>query len=324
MSNILVTGAAGFIGSTLVESLLVDKSNIVTGVDSFTDYYDPALKRANIASITSSRFNLISQDIAELDLRNLLEDVEVVYHLAGQPGVRRSWGTEFSEYVRCNIESTQLLLEASRSAPKMSRFVYASSSSVYGDAESYPTRESDRPAPLSPYGVSKLAAEHLVSLYAKNFELPGTSLRFFTVYGPRQRPDMAFRRFIVDALNGVPINVYGDGSQVREFTHVDDIVRALTRAAERPILPGTVMNISGGDSISVNEVIAVLQDVLGSPIAVKKTQPVAGDVFRTGGSTETAREVLGWTPEISIETGLKSEVDWVLSHEIHRQPEALR
>jgi UDP-glucuronate 4-epimerase len=311
MSKILVTGAAGFIGSTLVDRLLQEPSHEVVGMDCFTDYYDPALKRANLLSINSDRFTLVDRDIAGVDLTEMVDQVDAIYHLAGQPGVRRSWGTEFETYVDQNIVATQLLLEASRQAKKLTRFIYASSSSVYGDAERYPTNELDRPAPISPYGVSKLAAEHLVSLYARNFGLPAISLRFFTVYGPRQRPDMAFRRFIVDTINSIPITVYGDGTQIREYTHVNDIVRALELAQKADIEPGTVINLSGGSSISLNEVISVLERLLGQSISVNRVKKVAGDVFRTGGSTEVARRLLGWSPEIPIDLGLQSEIDWV-------------
>lgn len=310
MSNILVTGAAGFIGSTLVDTLLQDQSNLVVGLDCFTDYYDPALKRANLAAIRSDKFTLIEENIADANLAEIVEQVDVIYHLAGQPGVRRSWGTEFGTYVDQNILATQLLLEASRHAEKLTRFIYASSSSVYGDAERYPTDELDRPAPISPYGVSKLAAEHLVSLYAR-FGLPTVSLRFFTVYGPRQRPDMAFRRFIVDTINHIPITVYGDGNQIREYTHVDDIVRALEIARNCYIEPGAVINLSGGSSISVNEIITILEGLLGQSIVVKRVKAVAGDVFRTGGSTKVANMTLGWTPEVPIDVGLQTEIDWV-------------
>jgi len=311
VSNILVTGAAGFIGSTLVDRLLQTESNHVIGLDSFTDYYDPALKRANLAAISLDRFELVEEDILEANLSELIQRVDVIYHLAGQPGVRKSWGTEFGTYVDQNIVATQLLLEASRIRHNPPRFIYASSSSVYGDAECYPTNELDRPEPLSPYGVSKLAAEHLVSLYARNFGLPAVSLRFFTVYGPRQRPDMAFRRFIVDAINHIPITVYGDGTQIREFTHVGDIVRGLEMAGNTPVDPGAVINLSGGSSISVNEVLAVLEILLDQPIPVNMVGKVAGDVFRTGGSTEVAQRILGWSPEIPLELGLESEIEWV-------------
>jgi UDP-glucuronate 4-epimerase len=311
VANILVTGAAGFIGSTLVDSLLKEGSNHVIGLDCFTDYYDPALKRANLAEVDTERFTLVEDDIISADLKGLVEEVEVIYHLAGQPGVRKSWGTEFTTYVDRNIVATQMLLEASRHAKSLNRFVYASSSSVYGDAERYPSHEFDRPAPVSPYGVSKLAGEHLVSLYARNFGIPGASMRFFTVYGPRQRPDMAFRRFIVDAINQTPITVFGDGSQIREFTHVDDIVHALELAQRGVIEPGTVINLSGGSSVSVNEVIAILDGLLDNPITVNRVEKVAGDVHRTGGSTEAARVILGWFPEIAIDIGLKTEIEWI-------------
>lgn len=309
--NIIVTGAAGFIGSTLVDSLLLDESAHVTGVDSLTDYYDPAIKKANLHAIASDRFNFVEQDINETYLKTLLDDAEVVFHLAGQPGVRGSWGNSFEEYGRRNILATQRLLEACREAPKLRRFVYASSSSVYGNADRYPTRESDVPAPMSPYGVSKLAGEHLVSLYAKNFAVPTVALRFFTVYGPRQRPDMAFHRFITDAISGVPLEVYGDGNQIREFTHVDDIVRALILASFKDTAPGSVMNVSGGTSISVNEVISVLERLLGKSLRVERSEHLAGDVFRTGGSTQLVTDVLGWEPKVSIELGLRSEIDWM-------------
>ncbi|MDZ7885521.1 MAG: NAD-dependent epimerase/dehydratase family protein [Mycobacterium sp.] len=230
----LVTGVAGFIGSTLAERL-VSSGQKVIGIDSFSDYYDRETKELNLARLsTAGEFTLLEADLNTVDLSALLADVEVIYHQAGQPGVRKSWGADFVRYVEANISATQRLLESSRnSAPKLTRFVYASSSSVYGDAENYPTRESDCPQPRSPYGVTKLAAEHLVSLYAANFGLPAVSLRYFTVYGPRQRPDMAFNRFISGALSGSRLTVHGDGKQIREFTYVDDIVEANVRAGVR-------------------------------------------------------------------------------------------
>lgn len=313
MNKILVTGAAGFIGSTLVEALLQNPENYVIGIDSFTEYYDPSMKRSNLKGVGSPNFLLLEKDIRDIDLDELLSDVKIIYHLAGQPGVRRSWGTEFSKYVNKNIVATQLLLEAARHGKSLERFIYASSSSVYGDAETYPTYETDRPSPVSPYGVSKLAGENLVSLYGTAFDLPTLSLRFFTVYGPRQRPDMAFRRFIEAALDSRPLTIFGDGTQIREFTHVDDIVRALMLAAFESVEAGTVMNLSGGSSISVNDVVALLETLIGKAISVSRTGKVPGDVFQTGGSTDRAKTILRWSPAISIEEGLQSEIEWVMS-----------
>jgi UDP-glucuronate 4-epimerase len=213
----LVTGAAGFIGSHLTKRLRGEGYD-VTGVDSFTDYYDVAIKRANAEGAISAGAKFINGDLNVVDLDNLLDGVDVIFHLAGQPGVRSSWGKEFSAYTHGNIEATQRLLEASRGSRTLRRFVYASSSSVYGNAERYPTSESDRPQPVSPYGVTKLAAEHLCNLYAASFEVPTVSLRYFTVYGPGQRPDMAFTRFARAALRGDEITVYGSGDQIRDFT----------------------------------------------------------------------------------------------------------
>jgi len=302
----LVTGCAGFIGSTLTESLLA-RGDHVRGVDSFTDYYDPARKRSHLRSASASdRFELIEADLAEVDLAPLLDDIDVVFHLAGQPGVRVSWSDGFSLYVSRNVLATQRLLEAARSAD-LSRLVYASSSSVYGNAMSYPVLESDLPRPHSPYGVTKLAAEHLCSLYAENWELPAVSLRYFSVYGPRQRPDMGFSRFFAAIDAGQPIPIYGTGDQVRDFTYVGDVVAATIAAATSPLDPGTVCNVAGGAEVSVNELIPLLAEVTGREIEVAHEPAQPGDVDRTGGSIDRARSLLSWEPRVALAEGLTAQ-----------------
>lgn len=315
MKRVLITGIAGFIGSTLADYLLdCDASVEVVGIDRFSDYYARSIKLANVVSLKERRVHIVEEDLVETDLDTLLDGVDVIFHQAGQPGVRPSWGNSFDAYARDNILASQRLLEAARRSPSLERFVYASSSSVYGDAERYPTLETDTPHPLSPYGVTKLAGEHLMGLYARNFGVPTVSLRYFTVFGPRQRPDMAFTRFIARALAGRPIELFGTGEQIRDFTFVDDVVRANAAAAMAPdVSPGAVYNISGGASVSVNEVLATIEDVIGSPIAVKRAEKVAGDVFRTGGSFSAARDDIRWNPQVSLHEGLKRQVDWLQS-----------
>lgn len=307
--KILVTGAAGFVGSTLAKRL-VDDGHKVVGLDALTDYYDVAEKMRNLARIPASNFEFIHGDLNDLDLTTLLQDVEIVFHEAGQPGVRKSWGSDFSIYTAANIGATQRLLEAARFAPRLKRLVYASSSSVYGNAERYPTSELDRPEPVSPYGVTKLAGEHLCSLYASNFNVPTVSLRYFTVYGPRQRPDMAFTRFVKAAISGDEISIFGSGEQIRDFTFVDDVVEANLRAAFVDSAPGSVFNVAGGSSISVNGVLEILERLNKAPLNVRYLDGVAGDVFRTGGDTSSIRQVLGWKPVISLEAGLARQLDW--------------
>jgi UDP-glucuronate 4-epimerase len=304
--TVLITGVAGFVGSALARRLLADGEQVV-GVDCLTDYYDPSLKKENLSTIPSEGFSFVGEDLGTTDLDALLTDVTVVFHEAGQPGVRKSWGEDFATYVDANVLATQRLLEAARRAPALQRLVYASSSSVYGNALSYPTTEDDVPRPHSPYGVTKLAAEHLCTLYAENFGVPTVSLRYFTVYGPGQRPDMAFNRFIRATLAGRAIEVYGTGEQIRDFTFVDDIVEANLRAAHGDVRPGSVFNVSGGTSISVNEVLDVLSSVAGRPIRVDRKEAVAGDVRQTGGSADKIRDELGWQPTVDISSGLRAQ-----------------
>ncbi|MGY2002864.1 NAD-dependent epimerase/dehydratase family protein [Blastococcus sp. SYSU DS1024] len=304
--SVLITGVAGFVGSALARRLLAAGERVI-GVDCLTDYYDPGLKKENLASLPADGFTFVAEDLNTADLDRLLEGVSTIFHEAGQPGVRKSWGEEFATYVDANVSATQRLLEAARRAPDLRRLVYASSSSVYGNALAYPTTEDDLPRPHSPYGVTKLAAEHLCTLYADNFGVPTVSLRYFTVYGPGQRPDMAFNRFIRAALAGRPIEVYGTGEQIRDFTFVDDVVAANLLAAGADVRPGAVFNVSGGTSISVNEVLDVLGEIAGRPLEVDRKDPVAGDVRRTGGSADRIRDALGWEPTVDVVAGLRAQ-----------------
>src|SRR5437867_989250 len=298
----LVTGAAGFIGSHLTDRLLAEGVR-VTGVDSFTDYYDPSLKRGNVAgALGQAEFRLLELDLGSADL-SALPEVDVVFHQAAQPGVRASWGAEFAVYAHHNVLATQRLLERYRGRP-LERFVYASSSSVYGDAERFPTDETLLPRPFSPYGVSKLAGEHLALLYGRNFGLPVTALRYFTVYGPRQRPDMAFHRFCRALLRGEPITVYGDGTQSRDFTFVADAIEANVRAWRRSA-PQGVYNVGGGSQIDVNETIALLEQALGVKGVVRREPRPPGDPMRTRADASRIHRDLGFKPATPIERGLE-------------------
>ncbi|MGK2868613.1 MAG: NAD-dependent epimerase/dehydratase family protein [Mycobacterium sp.] len=305
----LVTGAAGFVGSHLVSGLRGQGHDVI-GLDSFTDYYDVTLKRANAEQAIRAGAHFIDGDLNVVDLHSLLDGVDVVFHLAGQPGVRSCWGKDFSTYTYCNIEATQRLLEACKEHRTLRRLVYASSSSVYGNADRYPTSEQDRPKPFSPYGVTKLAAEHLCNLYAEGFGVPAVSLRYFTVYGPGQRPDMAFSRFSLAAARGDDIVVYGSGEQIRDFTFVQDVVAANILAATCAIRPGTVLNVAGGSHTSVNEVLRIIQDVAGTELSVIHAGAVAGDVHQTGGDTTAIRSVLQWRPVVGLREGIEHQFHW--------------
>jgi nucleoside-diphosphate-sugar epimerase len=301
----VVTGAAGFVGSHLCEHLLSQGDDVV-GIDSFTDYYDLRLKERNLqAALQSQRFTLHREDLLEAPLAERFEGADVIYHLAGQPGVRPSWGADFATYVSRNILATQAVLEAARtSAP--TKVVYASSSSVYGDAEAYPTAETLRPQPVSPYGVTKLAAEHLCELYRTSFALPTASLRFFTVYGPRQRPDMAFSRLVTAGLRGELFELYGDGGQTRDFTYVGDIVRALRGAALSDFTG--VANIGGGSRTSMNEVLDIISSLAGEPL-IRRLPKQRGDVRDTAADTQVAFEGFGYVPQVGLREGLALMVE---------------
>lgn len=305
----LVTGVAGFIGSRLAQRLIED-GHTVRGVDCLTPYYEAAVKRENLATMPAGEtFSFHEEDLLECDMDAILDGIDVVFHQAGQPGVRKSWANDFTTYLDHNVLVTQSLLEAARQS-NVRRFIYASSSSVYGNALSYPTRESDLPRPFSPYGVTKLAGEHLCRLYAENWELETVSLRYFTVYGARQRPDMAIHRMIECALHREPFEVFGSGKQVRDFTHVSDVVEANLAAATSPVEPGTVVNIAGGSSISLSDLIDLVGSITGAPVPVVRRPAQAGDVAQTGGSIEQAAALLAWTPQISLAGGIREQVEW--------------
>lgn len=310
MARALVTGAAGFIGSHLVDALLAD-GHAVLGVDCFNDNYAATDKRANLAhAFDHDAFELRVGDLVDLDPHALIEPCDVVFHLAGEPGVRGSWGKRFDRYTHHNVAATQRLLDAMVEHPG-TRFVYASSSSVYGDALTLPTPEDATPRPLSPYGVTKLAAEHLSVLYGEEHGVDTVALRFFSVYGPRQRPDMAFRRFCEAIVGGGPIEVYGDGRQSRDFTFVGDIVAATRAAGAAQTRPGRVYNVGGGGAVSVNTALETLAAIAGRPLDVRHADRQEGDVADTGADTTRARAELGFDPRTTLREGLAAELDWV-------------
>ncbi|MBD2363428.1 MULTISPECIES: NAD-dependent epimerase/dehydratase family protein [unclassified Anabaena] len=311
MTKVIVTGAAGFIGSHLTQTLL-EQGKEVIGIDEFNDYYEPALKHKNIAHLQSlPNFTLIESNIQSLDWSTLLQDVDVVYHQAAQAGVRASWGQGFRAYTERNINSTQVMLEAAKDAKQLTRFVFASTSSIYGDAETLPTHEGIPPQPVSPYGITKLAAERLCGLYHKNFGVPFVSLRYFTVYGPRQRPDMAFHKFFKAVLQDEAIPIYGDGQQTRDFTFVKDAVAANLAAATVPQAVGEIFNIGGGSRVVLAEVLNTMAEIVGKPIKRNHIEKAMGDARHTAADVSKARQILGYQPQVSLKEGLTQEWQWV-------------
>jgi len=304
-----VTGVAGFIGSTLAERLLDDGADVV-GIDCFSDYYPRSMKERNLSgALKHPRFRFVEAAIQDADLAALLNDRTHVFHLAAQAGVRKSWGSDFAIYTVNNIQATQVLLEACARLT-MERVVYSSSSSVYGDHVPMPMREDALPQPVSPYGVSKLAAEQLCYLYFANYGVPAVSLRYFTVYGPRQRPDMGFHKFLRATILGEAISVYGDGEQTRDFTFVADAVHANIAAATRGI-PGRVYNIGGGSRVSVNEVLDMIGRVAGRRPIVTVDPVQKGDMRHTYADTWLAKTDLGFAPTVGLEEGLAAEYEWL-------------
>ena len=314
-----VTGVAGFIGSRLAARLLEQGVQVV-GLDALTDYYDPDVKRDRVTQLDAqSDFHFLAADLLSNGWQEQLKEVEVVFHQAAQPGVRASWADGFPDYTANNVLATQRLLEAVRDQHHearrsvLRRVVYASSSSVYGDALTFPTREDALPRPHSPYGVTKLAAEHLCGVYARNWDIPTVSLRYFTVYGGGQRPDMALHRMIAAALGGPAFPLFGDGTQRRDFTHVDDIVAANLAAVDAALAPGEVINLAGGSDATVHDLLRLVSDQVGVEVPVEEQVAQAGDVRRTGGDINKARDLLRWSPKVGLYDGIAEQVSWLRS-----------
>lgn len=310
LGRVLVTGCAGFLGSHLSERLVASGEEVL-GVDCFTDYYPREQKDANLERLRDRHgFTLRELDLGSGPLDDLVDGIETVFHLAAQPGVRGSFGMSFERYVHDNILATQRLLEASAEVG-VRTFVYASSSSVYGDSLTYPTAEETERAPISPYGLTKLATEELAGVYGRLEGMRTVGLRYFTAYGPRQRPDMAFAKFLRAALARVPVRVLGDGLQVRDFTFVDDVVEGTIAAARRGA-QGAVYNVGGGTQVRLLDALRKMEELLGMPIAVDHLPNARGDVRRTCSDPRRAARDLGFTPGVSLEEGLARQVEWAL------------
>lgn len=305
----LVTGAAGFVGSSLTDRLLAEGHSVI-GVDCFLDYYAREIKLSNLKQAAkSAKFTLQEANLLQADIDQLISKVEVVFHQAAQAGVRASWGKYFQTYCDNNVLATQRLLDAVRRSPHIKKVIYASSSSIYGNAESFPTCETALPQPVSPYGVTKLAAEHLMQLYSSQYGVPTVSLRYFTVYGPRQRPDMAFNRIAKSATIGEEFQLFGDGEQSRDFTFIDDIVRANILAVENGP-SGSVFNIGGGTHATMNQVLEIFKSLVPS-LKVLKKAPQVGDAKHTSADTTAARQILKFSPKVKLTDGIKLELDWM-------------
>ena len=305
--KVLVTGVAGFIASHLAEGLL-KLGWKVKGIDSFTDYYPPKIKEKNLKNLKENKnFFFIKGDLLGLDLKKALEGVDYLFHLAAQPGVRESWGRDFKHYIRNNITATQRLLEEAKEF-SLKKFVLASSSSAYGKSP-LPMKEDNVLKPLSPYGVTKLASENLGYLYYKSFKVPVIILRYFTVYGPRQRPDMAFHKFIKALLNDEEITIYGDGKQTRDFTFISDVVGATIAGAQRETT-GEIINIGGGAQVTINETLRILEEITKKKAKVKYIEKQKGDMLHTSADISKAKRLLNYQPKVGLREGLGKEVAW--------------
>lgn len=304
----LVTGCAGFIGSHLSDALLMQGHEVV-GVDAFTDAYDRADKERNLQEAhANDRFQLVEVNLADAPILPILDGVNAVFHLAGEPGVRQSWGQRFETYIHNNVLATERLLDACRQTD-VQRVVFAGSSSIYGDSPDLPWRETTCPRPRSPYAITKLAAEHLCHAYRLSFGVPTVIVRYFTVYGPRQRPDMAFRRFLRAAQMGEPILIYGDGEQTRDFTYVADAVTATIAAADAA--PGETFNVGGGSTVVLNDLLSLISEITGRPLIIERRAQQAGDAPHTWADTSHAAALLGYAPDTSITEGLAREWAWL-------------
>ena len=319
----LVTGCAGFIGSHLTEALLADGEDVI-GVDCFNDNYGRREKLRNLErAMDWDRFEFVPIDLARGDLFEFVRDCDTVFHLAAEPGVRSSWGDRFEQYLHNNVQATQQLLEAAANSPE-TRFVYASSSSIYGEAESFPTPEDVTPRPVSPYGLTKLSAEQLCDLYHLCHGINVVSLRLFSVYGPRQRPDMAFNRFCRAALEDTPLEIFGDGDQTRDFTYVGDVVAGLRVAARAPGVDGGVFNIGGGSQASVNETLGLIAELADRELRISYGEAPHGDVRNTRADPTKTQETLGFVPETPLAEGLAAEFEWMRETLAPRKPQPAR
>ena len=310
METVAVTGVAGFIGSHIAEKLLQNNFKVI-GIDSFTPYYPKKIKKNNLKQcLKNKNFSFINKDLIETNLLPLFQKSQHLFHLAAQPGVRSSWGTQFETYVKENILVTQQILEYARIAKSFKTIVMASSSSVYGEQEGKMNEENTFTKPISPYGVTKLAAENICRIYAENYNLPITSLRYFTVYGPRQRPEMAFMQFIKAALTDREIAVYGDGSQTRDFTYIDDIVDASISCIESN-LSQEILNIGGGFVVSINDILKLLIDISQTELKISYTPKQKGDVIHTEADISKAVRLIDYKPKTKIKDGLIQEFTYV-------------
>lgn len=309
MKTVIVTGVAGFIGSHLAEKLLKENFKVI-GIDCYTDYYPEQIKKNNIdLCLKNKDFVLINDDLINMDLTAIFEKATFLFHEAAQPGVRSSWGNSFEIYLRNNIKVTQKILETAKNVDSLEKIIMASSSSVYGNQDGIMKEEKTIPKPFSPYGATKLAAENLGNIYFNNYNLPVCSLRYFTVYGPRQRPDMAFSRFIMSALSKKNIIVYGNGEQTRDYTFIEDIVEANMLLMENDVV-GEIINIGGGNVISTNKIIKLLEDISGNKISIKYEEKQKGDVKHTQADISKAKKILNYKPKITLRSGLVKELDY--------------
>ena len=310
MKTAVVTGAAGFIGSHLSERLLENGFKVI-GIDCFTDYYSKKIKKNNMISFQNNKnFKLIESDLMEIDLISIIKESEFLFHEAAQPGVRASWGDQFDTYVKDNILVTQKILESAKEVKTLEKIVMASSSSVYGEQEGIMIENKTIPSPISPYGVTKLASENLGLTYASNYDLPVTSLRYFTVYGPRQRPDMAFTKFIKANLSGDKISIFGDGNQTRDFTYISDIIDANLECVKSEI-HGNVLNIGGGKTYSIMDVLNIIENITDKNNKLIFLTKQKGDVFRTEADIKMASKIIGYKPKISLKEGLMKQIELI-------------